>query len=179
MSVMAIAVRTATEDDIEAIAAAHTAAWRVGYRGLFPDDYLDSDAFAAERLSIWASRQWSSQPDQTVFAGLVDGLVMGFALVGPDREEPTQGELYAFYVHPDAWGSGVARSLIEAGEQWLRDQGFTNAILWALRDNPRARRFYEKSGWCWTGVETTWGGPADPAGAKLNPIADVKYARPL
>ncbi len=174
-----IAVRTATEHDIDAIAAAHIAAWRVGYRGLFPDEYLDSDAFAAERRSIWESRQWTSQPDQSVFVGVVDERVVGFAVVGPDREDPTQGELYAFYVHPEAWGTGVARSLIEAGEQWLRDQGFTNAVLWALRDNPRARRFYEKSGWSWTGIEMMWDGPTNQAGDALEPIADVKYARAL
>ena len=174
-----IAVRTATEDDVDALATAHIDAWRVGYRGLFPDEYLDSGAFAAERRSIWELREWSAHPDQAVFAGLVDERVVGFALVGPDRDEPTQGEVYAFYVHPDAWGTGVARSLIEAGEQWLRDQGFTNASLWVLRDNPRARRFYEKSGWSCTGIETSWDGPTNASGEPLAPIAELKYARPL
>jgi hypothetical protein len=29
----------------------------------------------------------------------------------------------------------------------LAADGFENAILWVLEDNPRTRRFYELSGW--------------------------------
>ena len=29
----------------------------------------------------------------------------------------------------------------------LRDEGFFDAILWVLEENPRARRFYEHAGW--------------------------------
>ena len=36
-------------------------------------------------------------------------------------------------------------------EEFLRDEGFTSAVLWVLRDNPRARAFYEKAGWHFTG----------------------------
>lgn len=29
----------------------------------------------------------------------------------------------------------------------LRNDGFTEAILWVFEDNPRTRRFYELAGW--------------------------------
>jgi hypothetical protein len=29
----------------------------------------------------------------------------------------------------------------------LRGEGFREAILWVLEDNPRTRRFYERAGW--------------------------------
>jgi hypothetical protein len=29
----------------------------------------------------------------------------------------------------------------------LRGEGFPEAILWVLEDNPRTRRFYELAGW--------------------------------
>ena len=40
-------------------------------------------------------------------------------------------------------------------EEFLRDEGFASAVLWVLRDNPRARAFYEKAGWHATGEEST------------------------
>ena len=50
-------------------------------------------------------------------------------------------------MHPQHWGTGVGRALIEAGEDELRRLGHRDAILWVLDDNPRARRFYERAGW--------------------------------
>ena len=32
-------------------------------------------------------------------------------------------------------------------ERLLTDAGFTEALLWVLEDNARARRFYEATGW--------------------------------
>jgi GNAT superfamily N-acetyltransferase len=50
-------------------------------------------------------------------------------------------------LHPEQWGIGIGRELIEAGEEELRRLGHRAAILWVLDDNPRARRFYEIAGW--------------------------------
>lgn len=36
---------------------------------------------------------------------------------------------------------------MQAGMQELRDLGMREAVLWVLRDNLRARRFYEHFGW--------------------------------
>jgi hypothetical protein len=47
-------------------------------------------------------------------------------------------------------------------------------VLWVLRDNPRARRFYEKVGWQVTGEETLWDGPST-AGKLANPLAEAQY----
>jgi len=82
----------------------------------------------------------------------VDGAVVGFVAVGPTHDEQGDGELYAIYVHPDHWDTGVGRELIEAGEQRLRVLGHRDAHLWVLDDNPRARRFYEIAGWSTDGA---------------------------
>jgi GNAT superfamily N-acetyltransferase len=51
------------------------------------------------------------------------------------------------YVLPEQWRRGVGATLMQAGMQELRDLGMREAILWVLRDNLRARRFYEQLGW--------------------------------
>jgi GNAT superfamily N-acetyltransferase len=73
--------------------------------------------------------------------------VVGFVSVGASRDADASGELFAIYVEPDHWGTGVGGDLLAAGEQRLRELGHTDAILWVLEDNPRARRFYERAGW--------------------------------
>ena len=126
----------------------------------------------------------------TAAAAVLDGRVVGFGLCGPARVEPAcdgteaeavpapVGEVYAFYLHPDAWGSGCAPALMAACEDWLRGQSFTTAVLWVLRDNPRGRAFYEKAGWQPTGKDGTFDGPATAASLPYA-IAEVEYGRSL
>jgi GNAT superfamily N-acetyltransferase len=140
-------VRDARPEDAFAIARVHTRSWQVGYAHAFPATALAaiSPELRAER---WAERLRSSEPRSAVLVGEVDGGVCGFASVGPARElDELVGELYAIYVHPDHWGSGVGQALIAEAERRLGEAGFAEAILWVLDENPRARRFYEAAGW--------------------------------
>ena len=77
---------------------------------------------------------------------------VGFVAVGLSRDSGGDGELYAIYVLPEQWGTGVGRALIEAGEERLRELGHGHASLWVLEANPRARRFYEAAGWSTDGT---------------------------
>jgi GNAT superfamily N-acetyltransferase len=159
-------VRQARRDDADAIADAHVQAWRVAYRPFFPAAYLDSDEFDRDRRDRW--RSWSWQRDGTaLFVPVLDGRVVGFAFVGPERTEADDavtgsGEVYSFYLHPSAWGSGAAAALMDVATDGLRGDGFTEAGLWVLRDNARACAFYSKSGWWPTGAEADWS-PSDAA----------------
>ena len=179
-----IEIRPAVRADTDALCDAHVAAWRVAYRGLFPDALLDSEEFEAGRRAIWRAARWFGDPDQQVFAAVLAGVVSGFAHVGAEREHNVlngsgRGEVYGFYNQPSTWGSGLARASMAAAEQWLGEHGFTEATLWVLRDNPRARSFYEKSGWAWTGKESLWSGPNVAGQPAPDPIAEVQYARTL
>lgn len=177
-----IEVRQAVIDDAEAIATAHIDGWRVGYRGIFPNDFLDAEEFASRRREHWSAWTWQSAPDSQLFVVSVDRRVVGFGLAGPERLDPgtqvpgavPRGEVYAFYLHPTAWGSGGAAPLMRRCEQHLRDGGFVTAVLWVLRDNPRARAFYEKAGWSTTGEETSFS-PGDSAAV----VTEVQYATSL
>jgi GNAT superfamily N-acetyltransferase len=190
---MALTIRPGRPSDAADVAAAHVTAWQAAYRGIVPDHYLDSSTFSTARLNSW-QRMLSGNlpngwdPDHEVLVPDVDGTVVGFAHVGrerlDDQTDPngvalgTEGELYGFYVHPDHWGSGIANALLDASHTWLDDR-FSTACLWVLRDNPRARRFYERQGW--TVQDTTdvqyWEGPTISGLAPLEPLAELRYVR--
>jgi hypothetical protein len=65
-------------------------------------------------------------------------------------------------------------------EEFLRDEGFASATLWVLRDNPRARAFYEKAGWQATGQDSLFT-PFEPPGSSLPKVSFVvtQYAATL
>ena len=156
-------VRRALVADAEAIGAVHVAAARAAYRGMMPDDYLDSEN-AATRSQRWrqalaagGGRGVALTPEGRVVllvAEDAEGKIVGIAAIGGDRAEPdpVRGELQMINVSPEAWGRGVAKLLLGGAEDELRDMGFQEAVLWVLESNARARRFYEREGWSPDGV---------------------------
>jgi RimJ/RimL family protein N-acetyltransferase len=140
-----VTVRPARPDDAEAIAHVHVTTWQEAYRETFGSalDQL-SIADAAERR-----RAWLEAPGAGTFTlvGELSGSVAGFANAGPARDDATIGELYAIYVLPPSWGSGLGPALMAAVLDGLRAGAFHEAVVTVLADNPRARRFYEREGW--------------------------------
>jgi GNAT superfamily N-acetyltransferase len=119
-----------------------------------------------------------------LFVPVIDGRVVGFAHAGPERIDGNGpntgtatglGEVYGFYLHPQAWGSGAAGPLMEACVAHLAIGGFGDLCLWVLRDNGRARAFYEKAGWCWSGRELPW----SPSDAPDLTVVETRYERSL
>ncbi len=185
-----IEVREGAPTDADACAAAHIEGWRTGYRHLLPDEFLDAPEFASRRIDHWRAWTWADGLEgAALFVAELHGRVAGFVMCGPEQLTPERGQLgrtdaaasstcrgevYAFYLHPDAWGSGAAAALMARCQQHLADNGYAEAVLWVLRDNPRARRFYERSGWTVTGREMLFEGPQ--SAAKLaQPLPEVEY----
>ena len=140
-------IRRATVADARGIAEVHTRTWQAAYRHAFPAELLDG-LDVGEREERW--KRNLDDPRVPVFVADEDGIV-GFVCVGPSRDPDCDGELYGIYVVPEAWGKGAGPALMEAGLDYLRGE-FSEAILWVLQDNPRARRFYERHGWTLDGA---------------------------
>ena len=136
-------IRGARPEDAGGLARVHVSSWQVAYRGLIDQTFLDSLDF--ELREAWWARALAREANQ-VHVGEVDGVIEGFCLAGASSDD-TWAEVYALYVTPEHWGTGMGRALLAAGEKALADAGFERALLWVLDGNLRGRRFYERQGW--------------------------------
>ncbi len=141
-----IAVREAEVGDAAAIAEVQVGAWKVAYRGVVPDGALEEITVAhrTERLT-----EILAEGAGTSLVAVLDGRVVGWSAVGASRDDDRQeevGEVYAFYVHPDTWRSGVGRTLWNASVERLKGDGHRSADVWVLEANEPARRFYDAVG---------------------------------
>ena len=145
---MEIQLRRATPEDAAALAAVEVRSWRAAFRGLMPDAFLD-ELSEVEKTTSWRQNllKHGLFGRKRVCVALSDAGISGFVRVGPLTDEGEVGLIYLLYVLPEQWGRGVGTALIQAGMQELRDLGMREAMLWVLRDNLRARRFYEHLGW--------------------------------
>jgi len=148
-------LRIATVQDAYAIATVHVRAWQYGYRDQMPADYLDSLS-VGKRARMWVEILLNERDAARTWLGMWGSDAVGFVSAGPCRDtdlEPGSGEVYALYVLPTSWNTGLAPNLLHAAEQFLASRGYREATLWVLDSNARARHFYEREGWHADGSE--------------------------
>jgi GNAT superfamily N-acetyltransferase len=112
--------------------------------------------------------------------------IVGYASYGPERDvngtpglcpadagspDACVAELYALYVAPAWWSTGIGRALMERVLSEVRGEGYPRIALWVLEENMRARRFYERSGFRAAGETHILHG--------LGGVAEVRYHREL
>jgi GNAT superfamily N-acetyltransferase len=120
---------------------------------VFPARRLaELDDRSPQREQFWRDAIENAVPRRHVLVVETADGVAGFASTGPSENDDAVGELYAIYVLPAHWGHGAGKALMTEATTALRRVGFDDAVLWVLEDNPRARVFYERSGWSLDGA---------------------------
>jgi putative acetyltransferase len=130
-------VRSYTSRDEDATVALWLRTWKVTY----PD--IDFDA----RVTWWRGR-WRDEllPKSTVVVAEHGGTLIGFVTI-----EPATGYLDQIVVAPEAWGTGVAESLLTEAKRLSPGR----IDLLVNTDNDRAVRFYRKHGFEITGADVS------------------------
>jgi GNAT superfamily N-acetyltransferase len=122
--------------------------WKDAFRGLVSAEFLS--AMSVEHQADRSLRYL--HPDSGVEAYLAErgGEVLGYVWLGPNRDPDAPAdteELYAIYVLPNVWRTGIGRALHEHALTRFRTRGATYATLWVFSGNTLARAFYESLGW--------------------------------
>ena len=60
---------------------------------------------------------------------------------------PGLAHVWAVFVAESYWGQGIARRLLAALTDHIRDAGFAGARLYVAAGQARARAFYAREGW--------------------------------
>ena len=140
-------IRPATADDLPTI----DHVFRTSFCDTFAHLYAPEDL--ASFLAGFTPEAWRAEFDQADFAfqvGEVDGAVIGYAKVGPNKlpHVATEGtlEVKQFYLLKAAHGTGMAGKLME----WVLSEGRRRAAerlaLSVWSENWRAQAFYKRYG---------------------------------
>lgn len=142
---MSILLRSALPEDAARLAAVEVASWRAAYGSLMSRAFLDglSTEIKAEEWERNLRKHEHSRRKRVIAATDKDAIV-GFVRVGT---EENVGLIYLLYLLPEFWGCGIGKALMNAAMEELCALGASEVMLWVLRDNERARRFYEGLGW--------------------------------
>ena len=142
---MPVRIRPVVHRDIHAIAAIHTAAWRLAYRDIVSDAYLDGD-LEGDRRAVWTERLARSDTGLGWMAQDGDRPV-GFIYLRP-RIDPAWGtQVDNLHVLPAWHGRGIGRELLQTAATWGREHAPNAGLfLWVYVENRAARAFYARMG---------------------------------
>jgi len=145
-------IRPVEPADLPRVAAIHVDSWRAAYRGLIPDEILDSLSVES-RVAAW--EKWLANPDSRIWVAVRGDRTVGFSRLRPATESDGPAdfaEVSHLYLDPSDYASGVGAPLFERALEFARAHPHQGVVLWVLERNTRARRFYERRGFAADGA---------------------------
>ena len=152
-------IRNVKESEIAVTTDIIVRGWQTAYRGIIADDFLDN----LDRGEI-TQRRLQDYKTTNYIVAIEDNTIVGVCryIDNEDNDyiiDGVKSEIIALYVEPNLKGNGIGSKIFEYVKDDLKRRHKNNMILWCLKDNTSARKFYEKHGGILVGEKTiTFGG---------------------
>ncbi len=134
-----IIIRNAEKEDVGQIAEILVEDWKKAYRGIIDSDFLDS-MDADQRYEIESKRY------QKYVVATDGNEILGYAWLEMTGDEAADCEVIALYVRYSKRNNGIGKRLLQYAMRCFRDAGKKKMIIWCLKENDEARKFYERAG---------------------------------
>ncbi len=165
--------RLANSEDCDHIALLHASNWKIHYRGICPDKYLDEEV-DDERLAVWRKRFANEDPKRQIVVVEDGERIVGFVCTFLDFHPQHGAYLDNLHVLPGYQGYGIGRQLmIQAANFVLEQRPQSSLYLHVLKDNTEAMKFYERINGIIVeeqNVDLPWGGRGPVVDYLWNPI---------
>ena len=115
--------------------------WKICYRGIVPQAYLDELSRERWTPKLGDSPYW----DYMMTDG---GQPIATSTLAPARDAQMTGwgEIISLYVRPEHYRQGYGRAMMAFDLAELHRRGYSDVYLWVLEENRRARAFYAQMG---------------------------------
>lgn len=137
-------IRKRTKEDCPGVAHVVTVAWNETYKGIVPDDFLNS-LYENEEARTQNSYNKFDESNNKTLVLEVDGEVVGFSSYGKANNDEDCGEIRALYIINKYHGYGFGKKLVDASIEEIKKLGYTKMIITCLKGNP-SNEFYKHIG---------------------------------
>ncbi len=139
-------IEKVSERTASAASRIYALSWKVGYKGIIPQKYLDG----------LTTGSWTPRFKEAVYKDYIledNGRYVAASSVSPARDGNMKGwgEIVSLYVLPEYFRNGYGKLLFEHDVEQLKNDGFEKIYLWVLEENHRARAFYKAMGFFFNG----------------------------
>lgn len=142
---MKINISLAKLDDAKYCADIHAESWTFAYSNIVPKDIIDQHN--ARWPMVWRKMLVNNVDSHYVI--VLDSKIIGFLTIAVSRDSDLKDifyEIIGLYFDPEYIGLGYGKQAMDWVKKEIKSRGYDNISLWVLKENNRARKFYEKSG---------------------------------
>ena len=132
-------IRKATENDVRQIAEIVVEDWKKAYDDIIDSGWLDS-------MSVEQQYEKEILRYQNMMVAADGDEILGYAWNQMVDDEPADCEIVALYVRYAKRKNGIGKALFENSIDIFKAAGKKTMIIWCLKENDEARRFYERMG---------------------------------
>ena len=175
------------EEHFRAMSLIHALGWRDTYVGHVPQDYLDREITDDRWVEVFRENYESQNGCHglLLYRGATPVACINYCPARKMNYNPGEvcqfhnegyedfGEIASFYTHPAERGRGYGGLLFMEACRRMKGSGFTNAFVFVLRENEKARRFYSAHGFTWDGTYTEVPFPHNTV------CVDLRYVREI
>ena len=134
-----IIIRNAEKEDVRQIAEILVEDWQTAYRGIIDSDYLDA-------MSVDGRYEIEVRRYGKYVVAAEGSRILGYAWLEAADDGEADCEIIALYVRYAERNKGIGKRLFRHAVQVFREAGKKRMIIWCLKANDEARKFYEKAG---------------------------------
>ena len=175
------------EEHFATMSLFHALGWRTTYQNQIPADYIAQEITDERWIPMFRENYETGRnhglllyKGDTPVSCITYGPIRTDSGLQGDEVTPldTRGregwwEIISFYSHPDHKGKGYGSMLVDELFRRLRGQGCPGVVVFAMRENMGARRFYERHGFYLDGVSVDLPFPHNVV------TTDLRYSHPL
>jgi len=146
---MKMIIRKATIQDLVEYTDCVIASWQSAYKGIVPDEYLNGMLADNKRQQLEKNKKALTEPgDCEYYCAIYERKMIGILVINKNHIE----NFWAIYLIEEFWGKGYGKEILDFAINELKCAGHKKICLWVFEDNKRARRFYEKNGFNYEGI---------------------------
>jgi len=141
-------IRRPTLDDVKDMARIITDCWKNSYKNILPSDFLNNLSYEDRENRIRSSILGTNEKFASDIIVYSDETVKGVAFYGKNicNLPENFGEIIVLYVDISEHRKGIGRKLIDWIKNELKQKGFTDMVIWCLKDNTPSIEFYKAMG---------------------------------
>ena len=141
-----INIRDIKKEDIPQVVDIQISGWRAAYKGMIDDEYLEN--MNVEKKIKMREKDYK---ETRFIVAEINNEIVGFCRYTDNMEKTPETpevdcELRALYVKPELKHNGIGKKMFQYAVNEFKNIGKTKMVLWCLKDNVLARKFYEKMG---------------------------------
>jgi Acetyltransferases len=147
-----IVIRSAQTEDVDILTEIQIESWKKAFASILSKETLQkfTDFDLCKKI---LNSVLDSQKGRLSIAFLNGEACGELFWCDAEQDMPGYAEIVALHSLQKSWGKGVGKALMDNTLAEISASGKSHTFLWVFKENNRARKFYEKSGFHTDGSE--------------------------